>query len=920
MSTVVGRKRAAVIAVPLTVLGLLAASLSNGTSASAAGGTAKPPPGAVAPFVIPTLPDPTLTVAPSVIHGFEDSGFIASATVATDNSMCPNTANPAAGTVNRLGGTLTINSGPIVIPCNTVVQLPANTMTWADFVNNGADLTLGHGYPSFEMRAVGNIVGDRRIAGLLYASQQLSNAATGVITSIDYTTGNLSVETGDAAKPVTVQLNDPNGRFGRPQSPDARFSVDDTNPTVHAGTGYPMCIPRTTTDPTVAGNPDDALCPQANRPTPSASGQCRNFSIAGIAPPASGELSPAPAGQAYCSGWVMPAAPADGSATTGPDPRQQAPFEVGDSIHFAGTLVHPDAGPDYVSAHTVEANIGIFTMPETQPSYVAIGDFGVGTADPSAVSISGFAVETQDRIFLESETTDIKTPVDIYMTDVNPLTGSVRNRWVTPFAMTGEQNGPNQADGVTPIGGGITTQNTGPQPQRARIRASKAPAGLLSQPSRTVRVAQRSLCVPQAPVDDANGVPVLTALDTCLNSAAKSANGLMAGEYTAPTFAFIFPENVKPGDPLVPFDFWHLPFLRYGEGASTSSPIGPGVGPLEPAPWGGPSASVPGAPTIGAATAADSTASVTWTPPAFNGGIAITAYTVTAVDAAGNPAGTGTVTGGTTSATLTGLTNGQTYRLSVTATNFFGTGPSSALSNPVTVSAPATVTAPTATLSVPSGPVSTTAVPVTLSWTGVNTIGYELQQSLNGAPFADIAGCTAAAPCAGSAAVVNLRPSATNQSTVTTYRYQVRAANPVGAFSAYVSGPLFSIPATDNTGGFSFAGGWSGVNLAGAYNGSVNQSSTTGATAQNSTALSGATVAWVSTTGPDRGMATISVDGGAAQTVDLYSATLKPATLVWKATGLGTAAGHTIKVTVLSTRNPASTGNKVDIDAYLGLK
>ncbi|MDT4979068.1 MAG: hypothetical protein QOG07_947, partial [Pseudonocardiales bacterium] len=30
--------------------------------------------------------------------------------------------------------------------------------------------------------------------------------------------------------------------------------------------------------------------------------------------------------------------------------------------------------------------------------------------------------------------------------------------------------------------------------------------------------------------------------------------------------------------------------------------------------------------------------------------------------------------------------------------------------------------------------------------------------------------------------------------------------------------------------------------------------------------------------------------------------------------------GHTIRVTVLGTKNPTSTGNKVDIDAYLGLK
>jgi len=62
------------------------------------------------------------------------------------------------------------------------------------------------------------------------------------------------------------------------------------------------------------------------------------------------------------------------------------------------------------------------------------------------------------------------------------------------------------------------------------------------------------------------------------------------------------------------------------------------------------------------------------------------------------------------------------------------------------------------------------------------------------------------------------------------------------------------------------------------------------------------------------------VDGGPAQTVDLYSPTLKPATLVWQATNLGSVNPHTIKVTVLSTRNPASAGNKVDIDAYLALK
>jgi hypothetical protein len=570
------KRRAASVVIPLATLSLLAV-VPLGVNAYAQGGTDKPPPGAVAPFVTATLPDPTLLGAPAAqIHGFDDTGFIQAATVDTTNANCPNTTDP-----QRFGGMLRLNHGPIVIPCNMVIQAPANTFTWADFINSGPSLALGTGYPSFEIRAVGNVVGSRRIAGLLYASQQSLHTSTGVITGIDYPTGNLLAKTGSSATPAIVQINDPKGRFGRAQSPDPRFSVDDANPTVHAGTGYPMCVPRS--DPAIA---DDPLCPQANRPKPSVTGQCRNFGVAGIAPPVSGELTPARPGQAYCSEFVMPSVAA--RAATDPDPTQQAPFEVGDAITFSGTLIPATAtAPAFISAHTIEANVGIFTMPGTQPSYLAIGQFGVGTADPNKFSINGLAVETQDRIFLETETTDVKTPVDIYMMDVNPLTGEVRNRWATPFEMTGEQNGPMQADGVTPIGGGITTQNTGPQPQRARLRATKAPLGLLSQPTRTIRVAVRSLCVPQAPVNDLAGNPVLTSLDTCLNNAAGTtvANGLEAGQYFAPTFEFIFPENVKPGDLLVPFDFWHLPFIVKGEGATTQSAIGPAVGPLEPTPW-----------------------------------------------------------------------------------------------------------------------------------------------------------------------------------------------------------------------------------------------------------------------------------------------------------------------------------------------
>ena len=93
-------------------------------------------------------------------------------------------------------------------------------------------------------------------------------------------------------------------------------------------------------------------------------------------------------------------------------------------------------------------------------------------------------------------------------------------------------------------------------------------------------------------------------------------------------------------------------------------------------------ATVPGAPTIGAATAGNAQATVSFTAPASNGGSVITGYTVTS--SPGNLTASGTAS----PITVTGLTNGTAYTFTVTATNAIGTGPASAVSNSVT---PATV-------------------------------------------------------------------------------------------------------------------------------------------------------------------------------------------------------------------------------------
>ncbi len=341
----VGLRRRPVKPALLAILAMLMLLVGPVAGANAAGGTDKPPNGAVSPFPpLAPLPDPVLPAgAAANIHGFDDTGFIQKATV-SDAACRPGT--PQA----NWGGTVELNNLTVTVPCNTVLQMPANTVSWADFVNGithaapdttfptlPVELSSPSVYASYEIHVVGNFVGAgtvadpaRRIAGLIFVSQQSVDAGTGVISMVDYATGDLHVDT--PSGPAVVQINDPKGRFGRAQSPDERFSVDDANPTVHAATGYPMCVPRT--DP--AGATPDDLCPQQNRPKAAAG--CRNFSQAGVSPlPVSGELSPPAVGQEYCSQFVMPEAPADpATSTSGPDARQQAPFEVGDFISYSG--------------------------------------------------------------------------------------------------------------------------------------------------------------------------------------------------------------------------------------------------------------------------------------------------------------------------------------------------------------------------------------------------------------------------------------------------------------------------------------------------------------------------------------------------------------------------------------------------------
>ncbi len=108
---------------------------------------------------------------------------------------------------------------------------------------------------------------------------------------------------------------------------------------------------------------------------------------------------------------------------------------------------------------------------------------------------------------------------------------------------------------------------------------------------------------------------------------------------------------------------------------------------------------VPSAPGTPVASVNGPNVNLSWSAPTSNGGSPITGYTVVASPSCSGCSGV-SVTGSSTTTTISGLTTGTAYTFTVAAINAVGTGPASSASNSVT---PSAVTITTATL--PNGSV-----------------------------------------------------------------------------------------------------------------------------------------------------------------------------------------------------------------------
>ena len=324
-------------------------------------------------------------------------------------------------------GTLMVNGISVVLPRNLYITMPGQYLTVNDLFRgkqpgtaktalkdpvkpSGLALKDANRPPiPFEVDIIGNIVGDKYIAGVVHITQQGLNVGAGFIRSIDYAKGELLVGPETLGTPTArVRINDPAGVYGKTNAAktggaafDDRFGSDPGNAPIAANTGFPMCIPR------VAPPANDVQCPLTNRAPETGPSLGRRFTYGTVA--------------------AEPTAPAHAPC----QPGRPAPLKVGDYIAFNGMMTEdsPGSGTFFHAAHAMQVLAGIYTSPGANPAYVFIEEALMGTlGDPWP----GIDQEQTSRFRLVGFATDPSRRVDVFLVDRDVPNGERRLTTLQP--------------------------------------------------------------------------------------------------------------------------------------------------------------------------------------------------------------------------------------------------------------------------------------------------------------------------------------------------------------------------------------------------------------------------------------------------------------------------------------------------------
>jgi hypothetical protein len=223
-------------------------------------------------------------------------------------------------------------------------------------------------------------------------------------------------------------------------------------------------------------------------------------------------------------------------------------------------------------------------------------------------------------------------------------------------------------------------------------------------------------------------------------------------------------------------------------------------------------------------------------------------------------------------------------------------------------------TAPVATAPVEAidlSSLTSTTVPVRLTWSatdnqnGSGIARYEVQRSIGGATWTAE---TLSTPLTAGK-TLSLKPG-------TEYGFRVRAVDVAGNVGNWAATSFKIAVLQENAEAVAYAGAWTTDAVTTASG--AQQQFATAAGATSTFSFTGRSVAWVAVKATDRGRAEVFIDGVSAGIVNLYhTSTTAAARRVVFRHAFAAGGPHTIRVTVLGSKATASTGTRVDVDAFV---